>query len=421
MMRRAFLMSALFALFAISSEAGEIDSSTAIFEPTFRSLKVSNANDFMAPPLIRLNSQDRILISFDEMAEDPSDLCARLIHCNSDWQPSALLESEYLQGFNMESLDDYGFSSNTFHHFVNYRFTFPSESLVPTVSGNYLLQIYERDDPDTTLLQARFQVVEPLITTTGDLTTRTDRDTNDSHQQLSLRLLTRDYRIDNPYNDLKVSVVQNNRPATERFLTAPLRIAGPEIVYEHQTPLIFPASNEYRRFETVRASYPGMHVDSVAFIGRGYHAYLTPDADRSEHQYVYDETQHGRFLIREYNSTDSDLGADYVTVHFTLDFPELIGADIFVEGEMTANRCLEEFRMRYDHDAHLYRLEVPLKQGSYNYQYVVRGTDAPHWSGDPGVVEGNKYETSNEYLVSVYHRPVGARADRLVSAALITK
>ena len=241
------------------------------------------------PPLIRLNSQDRILISFDEMAEDPSDLCARLIHCNSDWQPSALLESEYLQGFNMESLDDYGFSSNTFHHFVNYRFTFPSESLVPTVSGNYLLQIYERDDPDTTLLQARFQVVEPLITTTGDLTTRTDRDTNDSHQQLSLRLLTRDYRIDNPYNDLKVSVVQNNRPATERFLTAPLRIAGPEIVYEHQTPLIFPASNEYRRFETVRASYPGMHVDSVAFIGRGYHAYLTPDADRSEHQYVYDD------------------------------------------------------------------------------------------------------------------------------------
>ncbi len=71
--------------------------------------------------------------------------------------------------------------------------------------------------------------------------------------------------------------------------------------------------------------------------------------------------------------------------------------------------------MRYDDVRQCYVAEIPLKQGSYNYQYVVdRGgvyTPAP--------IDGDKYETRNEYLVKVYLRQPGSRGDRLVGATVL--
>ncbi len=70
--------------------------------------------------------------------------------------------------------------------------------------------------------------------------------------------------------------------------------------------------------------------------------------------------------------------------------------------------------MHNDYDKGAYLLEMPLKQGSYNYRYVAiprKGLRKP----DPSVIEGNKHETRNEYRVQVWYRPIGGRYDRLLS------
>ncbi len=413
----------LLSLPAVSQEFMPADTRTRILDPFIRTLKLSNPDNFMAPPVIRLNTDDRLVLTFDELGDDRSDFSARLIHCDADWRPSRLLESEYMEGFNIEPLQDAAFSSNTFIHFVNYRFEIPSGELRPVLPGNYLLQVFDHDRPEETILQARFQVVDPLTSVTGGVTSRTDRGTNTSYQQLDLAIDLQDYPVGNPYSDLIVKVSQNQRPDTERTLAPPMNVEGKRLHYSHQPGLIFPGFNEFRRFETVRATYPGMHTDSVRYIEPVYHAFLTVDHDRSQRPYIYDQTQSGRFLIREYNATDSDLGADYITVHFTLDFPELIDADIYVDGEMTQYLYTDANRMSYDFNDRMYHLEMPLKQGSYNYQYVVlprsSTEDLATAVGQPGVVEGSSYETRNEYQVSVYHRPPGARFDRLIGAATI--
>ena len=160
---------------------------------------------------------------------------------------------------------------------------------------------------------------------------------------------------------------------------------------------------------------------------------------RADRSYLYDSTQRGRFKIDEYNSTDPDLGADYVMTHFTLDFPELTEGEIFVEGDLSLRGYSEFNRMKYDRSDGLYHLSMPLKQGSYNYQYVARpraGIDADiniggnfrdggentggnTMAADASVVEGNHYETINEYGVYVYLRQPGSRYDRLIGNALI--
>ena len=250
----------------------------------------------------------------------------------------------------------------------------------------------------------------------GGVLTVTDRGVNDRYQQLELVIDRLGFDMQNPATDLIVTVEQNADPATLRVLPPPMRIDGQRLIYEHQSQLIFDAGNEFRRFETVSVPQTGMNVDSSRYVGDSYTAYLHPDLPRT-HNYIYDQTQHGRFLVRELNATDSDLGADYVNVRFLLQIPEQPGAQVYVQGEMTDPFPQAASRMVYSPELEAYTLTLPLKQGSYNYRYAIRapGDQAP----SPAPIEGNHFETRNEYTVHVYYRPPGTRGDRLLGVATI--
>lgn len=405
----------LIILGAITVYSAENDTRTGIFRDDVKTLQVKNPDFFMAPPIVRLGSQDRLFINFDIIGEEHEYLRYKLIHCNADWKPSRLMESEYIAGFNEAEVTDYAYSSNTYIHYVNYNIEIPNADLPVISSGNYLLQVYPENDPDEIILQARFAVTENSTGVAGGKTSRTDKGFNTEYQQINLAV-DASSNI-NPYQDLIITVEQNNRPETMRTISHPMRVEGGKVIFDHDMNLVFEAGNEYRRFETVRADYPGMHVDSVKFGGSNWHAWLAEDGMRDEREYIYDRTQHGRFKIDEYNSTDPDLGADYVTVHFTLDAPQIAGADIYVDGDFILNRYNRINKMTYDFNDGKYHGSIPLKQGSYNYQYVV----VPHSTGipEPAPIEGNKYETSNEYLVKVFLRTPGSRADRLVGMTVL--
>lgn len=401
-------------LFTLRSE---VDTTTGIFDRRFRTLKTEVEDNFMSPPVIRLGTNDRILVKFDEIGEDNSYLEYRLIHCDADWQPSRLIESEYLEGFNSVRIEDYAYSTATFVHYVNYLIAFPNEDLQIKHSGNYLLQVYDPERPEETLLQTRFQVTENIARIEGNVTSRTDMGHNTYWQQLAFEIDCQGIGEFNPYQDIIVYVTQNNREATKRRIMTPLRVSGDKIIYEHLNDLVFGASNEYRRFESVSNSFPGMRVDSLRYMGSNYHVWLKVDEPRQSASYSYDQTQHGRFLVREYNSTDSDIGADYITVHFLLECPELPAYDIYLDGEFTHDRMDKENQLTYDHRVGGYVAEVPLKQGAYNYQYVTRSRQTGEIS--TSTIEGDKYETLNEYGIAVYFRPPGARADRLISYRIL--
>lgn len=411
-------LTCLMSLFCVMAAHADTDTRTRIFNRKFMTLKTMADGNFMAPPVIRMNTDDRLIVSFDEIGEDNSFLEYRLLHCDRDWQPSRLIESEYVDGFNSQRIEDYENSYATFVHFVNYRIILPNDDMRILHSGNYLLQVYDPEEPDEVILQTRFQVSESAVSINGTSNSRTDRGHYSTWQQISMEIDTKGLGNINPYQDITVDVTQNMREETRRRLNGPLRVNGQVMVYEHQNDLIFPASNEYRRFESVSNSFAGLHVDSLRYMGSNYHVWLKPDQPRADKQYSYDRTQHGRFLVREYNATDSDLGADYITVNFRLEMDEIPDADIYVDGEFCQGLPDNANRMHYDPTLGAYTASIPLKQGAYNYQYVAVKHDGKQ-KADPAPVEGNKYETENEYNISVYFRPPGARADRLVGTHTI--
>ncbi|MDE6037291.1 MAG: DUF5103 domain-containing protein, partial [Duncaniella sp.] len=249
------------------------------------------------------------------------------------------------------------------------------------------------------------------------VSSRTDIDTNTSHQQLALQIDTRHLHVDDPFNDLRVVITQNGRPDNEVTLTTPQRINGDRVIYEHLRPLIFDAGNEYRRFETTSVDYPGLGVERVIKDAPVYNAELYTDSPRNKQSYLYDSTQQGRYVVRSVDTQESDTEADYVLTHFTLLMPPIAGADIFIDGDLTDRRMDPSSHMVYNHSTGAYEQSMLLKQGAYNYQYLVvpngsdRGLTAP--------VEGDKYQTVNEYTIRVYHRPRGTRFDRLVGITTV--
>lgn len=415
-MRRALLILCLW-LGVLSVAASDNDTMTGIFHPSFRSLQVRVVDNEYAPAIITLGSNDRIRISFDELAEDRRYMRYSLVHCDADWRPSGLVEAEYVDGFNIGDVEDYDFSQATAAHYVHYSITVPNRQVNFTVSGNYLLQVFPEENPDEILLQARFYVDEHTMKVAGEVSSRTDVDYNDRHQQISVAVDAVRVDVQDMFNDLKVVVMQNGREDNKATVSRPLRIAGKKAYYEHLRPLIFRAGNEYRRMETVSVTYPGMGVEEISYAHPYYHMNLAVDVPRSDGSYLYDKTQFGRYTIREYNSTESDVQADYVVTHFSLEMPELYGADIFLDGDFTYRRFDPDSRMIYNHVTGRYEKSLMLKQGAYNYQYLT--VPSGSMIGLAGTVEGDYFPTVNEYTVLVYHRQPGSRYDRLVGTTVI--
>lgn len=410
-----FLIYLLFLSSQIAAFAS--DTGTQIFDPRFRTLKVVSPYDFYAPPVLRLGSNDALTITIDEMGDDRSYLRWRWVRCEADWSASRLVESQWIDGFNEAEIDDYAYSNGTFIHFVNHRIDLPAEGMTPFLPGNYLLQIYPESEPDRIVAQARIYIEEPLVDVQAKADSYTDRGINTLWQKVDVSLDRGRLEGADPYNDIKIVVEQNSSPLGSVTITHPRRVEQQAVVYEHIPQLIFPALAEYRRFETVRADYPGLNVDSVRFGGSNYHAWLKVDVPLRDREYQYDQTQNGRFMVREYNATDSDLGADYVTVMFNLELPFDPEREVYLDGEFTSSLLDPRFRMSYNSDTGTYQAAVPLKQGSYNYRYLV--VDRSGNQIDAAFVDGNHPQTRNEYFVKAYLHDRWLNTDRLLGHTLV--
>lgn len=381
-----------------------LDTRNGIFDPDFKSLTVRSTYDRLAPPVMMLDDPaSHIVVGFDELAEDNSYLRYRLVHCNADWRPSSLAESEYADGFNLADVTSYALSEHTLTHYVHYDIELPNEDMRPLVSGNYLLQVFNPDEPDETLLQVRFMVSEQSAGLKASMTTATDVDHNSRHQQLEVEADVEGAEVADPFNDLLLVVTQNG--AETHSLDKPQRFSGARVVYAHQKPLIFNAGNEYRRFEMTNVHYPGIGVEEFKLIEPFYHARLQSGMPRDERNYVYDRDQNGGFFPNVLFNDYPDTEADYIVTHFELQAPQ-VPWDIYLEGDLTQRRLDEDSRMFYDTSRQAYVKTLLLKQGLYNYRYVA--ADGGSWP------EGDYYETQNQYVIMLYHRPPHARYDRLI-------
>ena len=366
------------------------------------------AGDWERPPVVEMTSDETIAFSFDEMSHQYRRFTYRIQHCNALWEPSDILESDYLDGFNDQPIDDWENSLNTTFDYTHYRLTIPNDEVKLKLSGNYRLSICE-DGREVAYFKFCLSEGMPLLS--ASVTDNTDIDTRESHQQVGLEVNYSSLRVRDHTKDLYTVVMQNGRTDNAVLNPAPTYNAGNKLTYEHCHELIFPAGNEFRRFEIVNMYDYFMNVDRIAFHDPFYHATLMQDTRR--HAYKFDHDHNGRYLIRYNQASDNDNEADYLFVHFNLASERLTGGRMYVYGHFSGGNLTTKYEMEYNPQERAYQASILLKQGAYDYQYlwVPDGETA----GETKHAEGDWYETGNEYLILLYYKERGSRYDRLVS------
>ena len=381
-----------------------------ILDKNIASLQVVANNDWLSLPIITLNSNDFVNISFDDLTHEYHRYCYKIEHCEADWQTSsALFESDYIDGFaSGNTIDDVQESINTVQLYTHYNISLPNNKCRPKISGNYRVTIYDENDEKHVVCRAYFMIVEPSMAVQLNVTTNTDIDINGKHQQVEMAIDYGNNIVSNPQTQIKTVVMQNGRWDNAVVNARPQYIKANGLQWIHCKDYIFDGGNEYRKFETLDVTHTTMGLESINWDGHNYHAWIWIDEPRPS--YIYDKDANGAFLIRNSDNIDNDVNSDYIITHFRFKSPQTADP-IYINGFFTNDRFLPQYEMKWNEKNQQYEGELLLKQGYYSYQYLMM---KPEGKLKPVPSEGNFFQTENTYQALVYFKANGDRTDRLV-------
>lgn len=359
----------------------------------------------LLPAVVPLG-QPNLLLEFDDLDRPVERYYARIIHCNKDWTVSGLAALEYMTEYNEFPITDYEFSINTAVPYVHYRFPVPAVRL----PGNYVLVVYRDGNQDDLILSKRFMVYDNRITFTRNGNLIGPGRASGMNQQINFSVSYKNIEILNPMVDVSVVIRQNMRwdnPITDvkpSFVREDLR----ELEYRFFDPeKLFMGGNEFRFFDLRSVNFPGRFVATVSKTAVPFSAWIQPDKSREHEAYSQYSDINGKFGIENIEYNDP-LAADYLTVNFTLESPKIQG-DVYVTGAFNYWNRDDTNRMEYNDVAQTYEAAILLKQGWYDYQYVVDNSTLPSLH-----FEGSHFETENLYEIFVYYKPFNLNADVLI-------
>ncbi|UMY66777.1 MULTISPECIES: DUF5103 domain-containing protein [unclassified Flavobacterium] len=353
---------------------------------------------------------DNFTFEFDDLFGDEANYYFQVVHCDYDWQPSQLNKAEYITGLDDQRIVQYLNSFNTLQLYSHYTLPFPNKFMRFRVSGNYILKIL--NDDHEVVFSRKFILYENLVSVPMQVKrARQVRDVNFKHNlEFSIKSTTINFQ--SPLQNVKVMLLQNGRFDNAITNVKPMFTMGNDLIYRYDRETQFWAGNEFLWFENkdVRAA--------TNFVGRidaneTYNAYLYTHEAAGAKPYTFAPDKNGWFLPMRVNSQDPNIESDYVWTFFTLSAPAYFGkSDVYITGMFNNYALTPEFKMEYNEKKAVYEKAVLIKQGFTNYQYVL--ADATGKIDFENALDGNFYQTENDYFAIVYYRENGQRYDRVV-------
>ena len=358
-----------------------------------------------------------ISLQFDLLGDEPANFLYQIIHCDADWTPSNLQESEFQEGFSENSLRDYDLSLFAQQKFVHYQLRLPNADVRWTKSGNYLLKVFLDDDEKTLALTRRFVVFEENwpVEVVSAVPSRVSK--MQTHHELDIFVNQKKSRPVNP-REVWLSVLQNGRWDNALNNVHEHTVTADGLSYDYQDSIVFPAGKEFRYFDISTFDYKTERVSQIDLRGKWPEIWLRPDLLRGDSPGLNLDDNNGEYEVFLTNPNPGRavqplLQSDYALVHFQLKRQsEVENGEVYLFGGLTDWQIQPQFRCKYDENEHVYFGEAYLKQGIYNYEYVI--FDPKTGKIDHAELEGNWFATTSRYSVIVYYRPHGERYDRVM-------
>lgn len=362
-------------------------------------------------PFFRLG--ESFAFVFDDLFGNEANYYYTITHCNYDWTPSSLLTvNDYINGFDNQRLQTYANSFNTLQIYSRYTLTFPNKFTTLLLSGNYILKIL--NDDREVVFSRRFVLYEEQVSVPVQVKRARNMEVINEKHNLDFAIKSQSVLFQSPLQNVKVALFQNGRFDTAIYNVKPQYTIGNDLIYKYDKETQFWAGNEYMYFENkdIRNA-----VNNVVRITAGeiYNTVLYMNEARNTKAYTFYPDINGNFQVNNMNLsvTDKMLESDYTWVFFSLSAPSYYEKkDIYVGGMFNNYTKSPEYKMDYNEKTALYEKAIMIKQGFNNYQYIVADkngrVDGEH------AIDGNFYQTENDYTILVYYRENNDRYDRVI-------
>lgn len=362
----------------------------------------------LEPAAISIRQEIPLVLTFDELQPDFQQYQARIIHCNWNWEQSRITSLQYLYDFNEFPLTDYEFSANTRIPYVHYRFTLPKVK----IPGNYVLAVYRNNNPADVVLTRRFMVYDTRAVIAPELVLPAGAEARRENQQINFTLQYGNMtNMVDPASQVKVVIRQNQRwdNAILGLRPTSIREGLQELEYDlfDQTNQ-FKGGNEFRFFDLRMVRARGQNVGSVQRDSTGIHAFLVPNEPRGNKAYSQIKDLNGRYYLTNVEHPQPAVTSEYVYTHFLLETDGPLASPVYVAGAFSNYNPVEPYLMRYDAEAGGYLADLLLKQGWYNYLFLLKNEEEKY------KLEGSFAETENLYEIIIYYRPMGELYDTII-------
>jgi hypothetical protein len=350
-------------------------------------------------------------IQFDDLYGNEANYYYEIVHCNYDWKHSDLSKNEYLQGFDGIRIQEYTNSLNALQLYSHYRIGFPNKNTQLLVSGNYMIKILNEDRE--VVFSRKLMIYENLVTVPMQI--KRPRNINDVNykQNLDFTIKSPNLLFQSPLQNVKVLLLQNGKLNEAITNIKPMFTIGNDLIYKYDTETQFWGGNEFLYFENkiIRASTNFIaRVDASNGV---YNTHLYTNEARTNKAYTYNPDANGNFVPLNANAGNNAIEADYSWVFFTLSAPSFYEKkNIYINGMFNNYALSDEFKMDYNQEKGIYEKAIMIKQGFTNYQYVV--ADQNKKIDYENAIDGNFWQTENNYFAIIYYRENNQRYDRII-------
>lgn len=407
-------------LFVCLMLAGQSQWPDHIYKPNIHSIKLFKYGDVYSYPVLNLGSNDQIELHFDDLDGDIKNYYYTFQLCNADWNPANIQAFDYIKGFQSNRISNYRISSIIPTRYTHYLAVLPERSMVPTRSGNYLLKVYLNSDTSKLAFTKRFLVVNNRMAVSAQVMQPYNGHLGRTHQRVQVNVNTANAQINSiSPQDIKVAIVQNYIWQEASIIDRPTIFRGNYYEYSDESNTTFAAGKEWRWVNLRSFRLRSDRVQQIVDTSKTRtDIYVKPDAERYNQVYIYMPDINGLYTLQNDDGTNPYWQSDYAWVHFSFIPPSnraFEGRSIYLFGELTNYDLNVDSKMLFNEEKGVYEKSIFLKQGYYNYSYVTL-TDKKEAGVSPSLenTEGNYWGTDNAYMIMVYYRPFGARADELL-------
>ncbi len=391
-----------------------------IISPTIHTVKLFQLGNQESMPILRLNSNDRLELHFDDLDENIKNYYYTYQLCNADWQPADLSSFDVIKGFQQQRISEYKVSSMTLNNYIHYEVILPEKNCVPIQSGNYILKVFLDGDTSQLAFTKRMYIVNYQSAVFGHIMSPLDNNLMQSHQKVQFTVDVSQMNIPNPIQQIKVAIAQNYKWDEARTNLQPTFIRGNTLEYDGEGDCIYEAGKEFRPLDVMSYRFMSYQIKDIDKAKVPYTVILHPDGNRIKHQYAFYVDYNGWMDIGSSEAPYRWYQTDYANVLFTY-IPDnkdaLTGKDVYLVGEMTQNKFDETSKLTYNEQKGIYEKVLFLKQGFYSYKYASKDNRHPEIAASEALTEGNYWETENDYTIFVYYHSYSGRHDELIGLA----